>query len=333
MWDLIILIPNALFLAFLMVRLRNNLGKLKASSSPIFAAFYGLVCLVTIISVLRCVVSMTVNASLEAGDIADKMLWLILRFFLLGTEASVVIFGVYFGHLDSRTSIRRVLLCTSTFALIYSAIQGTLELKDQHLRFSVAHADNTTDNYDIFAHGGMIFLCSSSSFFCLVYCIVLVLPMTRMRERFTLPSKRSFYYYVGFLAALNFMQAVGSLLLYEHINHALCVIDVTTYVYFSFFHPLVYGTFLWNFFRTTQTGILFSYKHQVDDIQDDDQLSLPYQTPFMKGDGDSNSSDGFAFSSTHFDRQPNASAASSASPPAGGSPYLNINSEYYHVSS
>ncbi|KAL8618157.1 hypothetical protein ACOMHN_059164 [Nucella lapillus] len=338
-WDLIILIPNTLFLVFLLTRLRNNLGKLKASSSPIFAAFYGLVCLVTIISVLRCVVSMTVNASLEAGDIADKMLWLILRFFLLGTEASVVIFGVYFGHLDSRTSIRRVLLCTSTFALIYSAIQGTLELKDQHLKFSVTHSDNSTDNYDIFAHGGMIFLCSSSSFFSLVYCVILVLPLTRLRERFTLPSKRSFYYYVGFLAALNFTQAVGSLLLYEHVDSSLCIIDVTTYVYFSFFHPMVYGTFLWNFFRTTQTGILFSYKHQVDDIQDDDQLSLPYQTPFMKGDGDSNSSEGFAISSTHFDRQqPNtATSSSSPTPPpppvaAVVSPYLSINSEYYNVS-
>ncbi|XP_076469516.1 transmembrane protein adipocyte-associated 1 homolog [Babylonia areolata] len=331
-WDLIILIPNSLFLAFLLLRLRNNLGKLKSSSSPIFAAFYGLVCLVSIISVLRCIVSMTVNASLEAGDIADKMLWLILRFFLLGTEASVVIFGVYFGHLDSRTSIRRVLLCTSAFALIYSAIQGTLELKNQHLKFSVVHPDNTTDDYDIFAHGGMIFLCSSSSFFCVVYCIVLVLPLTRLRERFTLPSKRSFYYYVGFLAALNFTQAVGSLLLYEHVENALCMIDVTTYVYFTVFHPLVYGTFLWNFFRTTPTGILFSYKHQVDDIQDEDQLSLPYQTPFMKGDADSNSSEGFAVGSTHFDRQPNTNTSSS-SPPTTLSPYLNINnSDFYQVS-
>ena len=91
------------------------------------------------------------------------------------------------------------------------------------------------------------------------------------------------------------------------------------------------------FCRTTQTGILFSYKHQVDDIQEDDQLSLPYQTPFVKGDGDSTSTDGFAFGSTHFDRHANSnpSAASSSSPTTSVStaaPYLTVNSDYYQVS-
>ena len=87
--------------------------------------------------------------------------------------------------------------------------------------------------------------------------------------------------------------------------------------------------------RTTQTGIFFSYKHQVDIIQEDDQLSLPYQTPFVKGDGDSTSTDGFAFGSTHFDRHTNnPSATSSSSSPSAptATPYLNINSDYYQVS-
>ena len=39
---------------------------------------------------------------------ADKLLWIILRFFLLATEMSVLVFGVASGHLDSRRSIRRV---------------------------------------------------------------------------------------------------------------------------------------------------------------------------------------------------------------------------------
>lgn len=97
-WDVMILIPNALFLLFLLGRLRPNVRKLRASTSPIFTAFYGMVFGVSIISILRCVVSMTVNASMEAGNIADRMLWLILRFFLMSTEASVITFGFYFGH-------------------------------------------------------------------------------------------------------------------------------------------------------------------------------------------------------------------------------------------
>jgi hypothetical protein len=39
-----------------------------------------------------------VNASLAAGDYADKVLWIVVRFFLLSTEMSVVIFGLAFGR-------------------------------------------------------------------------------------------------------------------------------------------------------------------------------------------------------------------------------------------
>lgn len=52
-----------------------------------------------LISLIRCIVSMTVNASMVAGDYADKVLWIMVRFFLLSTEMSVVIFGLAFGEL------------------------------------------------------------------------------------------------------------------------------------------------------------------------------------------------------------------------------------------
>lgn len=40
---------------------------------------------------------MTVNAALPLGGLADKVLWITVRFFLLATEMSVVIFGLAFG--------------------------------------------------------------------------------------------------------------------------------------------------------------------------------------------------------------------------------------------
>ena len=96
-WDLIILIPNVLFLLFLALRFNKAQLKLRATSSPIFLTFYGLVWGNIIISVIRCVVSMTVNAALPLGGLADKVLWITVRFFLLATEMSVVIFGLAFG--------------------------------------------------------------------------------------------------------------------------------------------------------------------------------------------------------------------------------------------
>lgn len=96
-WDLIILIPNALFVLFLVVRFNKAQLKLRATSSPIFLTFYSLVWGNVIISLVRCAVSMTVNAAMPLGGLVDKILWVTVRFFLLATEMSVVIFGLAFG--------------------------------------------------------------------------------------------------------------------------------------------------------------------------------------------------------------------------------------------
>ncbi|KAK3612034.1 hypothetical protein CHS0354_021712 [Potamilus streckersoni] len=299
-WDLIILIPNAMFLLFLLWNLRFAIAKLRSMSSCIFAAFFSLVVAVAVISVLRCIVSMTVNASDLAGDVADKVLWLVLRFFLLGTELSVVIFGLAFGHLESQTSIRRVLLMTSTIALLYSSTQGILEFLHPDKKFYVK---NKYMNFNIFAHGGMIFWTASSAFFFVVYSVIFILPWTRLKQKLNLPSKKSFYLYAAILAILNFVQTVGSSMLLDTNTSNLsgmCVVDVTSYLYFTFFDPLVYGTFLREFFQVTPPGILFSYKPQMDEIDNDDTVSLPYQASNSKdGDEDMDAS----FDSTHFDRQ------------------------------
>lgn len=86
--------------------------KLRATSSPIFLAFYGLVICNVVISVVRCVVSMTVNAAATVGGKADKVLWVTVRFFLLSTEMSVVIFGLAFGEWRSREEEGRF-ICNS----------------------------------------------------------------------------------------------------------------------------------------------------------------------------------------------------------------------------
>lgn len=92
------MIPNALFLLFLVVRFNKAQLKLRATSSPIFLTFYTLVWVNVIISLIRCGVSMTVNAAVPLGGLVDKILWVTVWFFLLATEMSVVIFGLAFGE-------------------------------------------------------------------------------------------------------------------------------------------------------------------------------------------------------------------------------------------
>ncbi|XP_029041402.1 uncharacterized protein LOC114875374 isoform X1 [Osmia bicornis bicornis] len=283
-WDIVILIPNLLFLLFIAIRFNRARLKLRATSSPIFFAFYGLVICNIVISVIRCVVSMTVNAAATVGGKADKVLWVTVRFFLLSTEMSVLIFGLAFGHLDSRSSIRRVLLATSLIALAFTITQGTLEfvLPDDTFRIP-------SRNFYVFGHGGMMFWFCSSLVFTMIYLFILILPWTRLRDRLTLPTRKSFYIYAGTLAMLDLVQSIGAgFLNYTQNPVGLCIVDFTAVVYLTLFTPLVYHTFLSEFFGVSQPSIMFSYKAQVDDAMDEDTVSLPHQQSFssLKTDSD-----------------------------------------------
>ena len=102
---------------------------------------------------------MTINAAAIPGGYTDKVLWVIVRFFMLSTEMSVVIFGLAFGkffmkekkflfdfivlfrllgHMDSRSSIRHVLLATSFISL---ALRVLWRL---YLRMTLLHQKITT---------------------------------------------------------------------------------------------------------------------------------------------------------------------------------------------
>ncbi|KAL0278163.1 UNVERIFIED_CONTAM: hypothetical protein PYX00_000064 [Menopon gallinae] len=308
-WDVIIFIPNLLFLLFLIIRFNRARLKLRATSSPIFITFYGLVLLNVIISLIRCCVSMTISAAAILGGYTDKILWVIVRFFMLSTEMSVVIFGLAFGHLDSRSSIRHVLLATSFISLAFSITQGTLEIISPDDTF-------TSKDYNIFGHGGMLFWFISSLMFTLVYFMVLILPWTKLRERLVLPTRHSFYMYIFLLMVLDLAQTIGSgLLNYGGFVSGLCIVDVTSCLYFTLFTPLVYHTFLSEFFSISQPSIMFSYKAQIDDAMEDDNVSLPHQQSFssLKTDSDYIYQSNSVYDSTHFDNQPPANPLYAAS--------------------
>ncbi|XP_024270283.1 transmembrane protein adipocyte-associated 1 homolog isoform X2 [Oncorhynchus tshawytscha] len=179
-WDLMLLIPNVIFFMFLMWKLPSARAKITLTSSPIFITFYILVFVVAAVGITRAIVSMTVSAS-SSATIIDKVLWEISRFFLLTMELSVIILGLAFGHLESQSSIKRVLAITAVLALGYSITQGTLEIvyPDEHL---------SAEDFNIYGHGGRQFWLASSCCFFLVYSLVVILPKTPVRERISLPS-------------------------------------------------------------------------------------------------------------------------------------------------
>lgn len=165
--------------------------KLRATSSPIFLAFYGIIWSCVAISLGRCIFSMTVLST--GGGVYDKILWITVRFFLLSAEMSVVIFGLAFGHLDSRNSIKAVLISTCAISLAFTITQGTLDLVLPDDAFHIPSKD-----LYLFGHGGMLFWCVSSFLFAAVYLCIFLLPWTSLRDRLALPSNFDFFFVVFF---------------------------------------------------------------------------------------------------------------------------------------
>ncbi|XKL66898.1 hypothetical protein PGB90_010318 [Kerria lacca] len=296
-WDIIILIPNFLFLLFLIIRFNKARLKLRASNSPIFLTFYCLVILDVIISTLRCVISMVLSSLSLQNNYVDIILWIIVRFFLLMTEISVVIFGLAFGHLDSRTSIRHVLLITSFISLTYSICQSLLETLKHDENFRVS-----SNGILLFGYGGVEFWFISSIIFILLYAMIIVLPWTWLKEKLPLPEKKSFYVYISILVLLNISCSIGGGLLLFAIKEGLCVIDITTCLYFTFYTPLVYYTFLSDFLDISQPSISFSYRNQADETVEDDNVSLSNQQSLssVKTSSDCMYQMNNVYESTHF---------------------------------
>eukprot|EP00117_Sycon_ciliatum_P020546 scpid67801/ scgid18271/ Transmembrane protein adipocyte-associated 1 homolog; Integral membrane protein GPR175 len=246
-WDLVLLIPNALFLLYLVSTMCHSARRLKQVSSPVYNTFYVLIFLTCVMGTVRCATTMSVKGF---NSVSDRVLWLTLRFFQLSTELSVLILGLLFGHLDSRRSIQRVLIITITLSLAYVFTQGVLQ--------QMSNGEDLLD-HNVYAHGGVPFWFGSSLLFLLVYVSVVLLRYIPSLNccGLIVPVKAKFYYYALFMAILNLLQSVGSgLILFTDpdASEGFCLIDVTTFFLFSLFSPIIYTVFLWGFFKPSFTS-------------------------------------------------------------------------------
>lgn len=282
-FDVILLIPNILFLMFLMYRLGVAHVQLNKIRCPIVKTVYFMVFFVCIIGTARCFVSMLLTSILKLhhkDSLPTKILWIVLRCFLLAVELSVIIFGVWAGNMqDGRKGVRKVLCLSSLCALAYSSAQATLEfVKCPGINGRIFGKEK----YDLYGHGGLLFLSSTALFLAIVYLVIIILPCTKLRECCIIPARKSFYIYCAVLCVVNILQGSASLLMYESVVQSLCVLDFTVFVYYAVFGPMVYWTFLKDFFRSADFHVL---------TVGNDQPSYSYSYLPTEDGGDDSSSD------------------------------------------
>ncbi|KRX23612.1 Transmembrane protein adipocyte-associated 1 [Trichinella nelsoni] len=259
--DVAIVIPNILFLIFLVYKFPRIRTKLTNTKSPVFFTFFLMVYISTIISVIRAVTAMFASGFNFDGRILVKGLWLLWRFFLVSLELVVLLFGLFFGHLDSRTSIKRALIATGLVSGLFSISQAGLEFDS-----SSDHGPFLSDSSRvvIFSHGGVIFLLVSSSVFALLYLSVCLAPLTCLQRILLAPKRKKFYVYCAILCSLYSLHIVGSALLLCDVQSGLCILALPVYLYYAFYLPTMYYSFLRGYGANANEELFFSYSHQKD---------------------------------------------------------------------
>jgi hypothetical protein len=95
----------------------------------------------------------------------------------------------------------------------------------------------------------------------LCYITIVVLPFTPWRE--LLPAKASFYSYALCLLGLYITMAVGSILVGSKVIGGYCVYGTAIWLYYSCYPPLVYFTFLQDFFSDEQLDMDLLYYSEM----------------------------------------------------------------------
>merc|ERR1712032_894389 len=65
------------------------------------------------------------------------------------------------------------------------------------------------------------------------------------------------------------LTAAGSAMLAISVHPGLCLTNLTSFASFSLLSPLIFGCFLHNWFAATQPNLLFAYKAQLDDGEEE----------------------------------------------------------------
>ena len=130
-WDILIVIPNLCFFAFLLLRLKRSREKLTSVNTPTLTILYSLVWICSFASIGRCFLSMIIAlvTQKQIDEKEDKLLWLVLRMFLFATEVCVMAFALLSGYLaEAKSSVRRIVIGSVIGSLAFTFLQGCLEM-------------------------------------------------------------------------------------------------------------------------------------------------------------------------------------------------------------
>ncbi|WZN59971.1 putative membrane protein [Chloropicon roscoffensis] len=265
-------LPTLAFLVFLTMRLKSALRRLSRSQSQIMRTYYSFLWVVCALSLFRCIfqIAESTSGSTERDFKSWSFVWLILTAGMTIMEVSVVTFLSQGYIATGKEALLRTLGISGAFALLDSIVKMILVFGCGTSLFIVRRGSGAEGDGD---DGAWLwndmswvkwgFWTAHHLLYCAVYAFILVLPHTNFRDY--LPARPSFYRYVALLCANNFGLVVGSLMIGSKHVSGYCVYGVFAYVYGVCYPPLLYVTFLSEFFVDDDLELEHSYYSEMRD--------------------------------------------------------------------
>ncbi|OVA00795.1 Uncharacterized protein family [Macleaya cordata] len=252
-YNIALVVPSIVFVAYLAYQAKKSFTKLSHGRSYIMISYYGLLWLVSLLNLAWC--------ALQAWECTPgkESAWNFLSLFttsgMLFLEISLVAFLLQGSYTSSLEALTR------TFVVSGIIVGADILLKAIYVfGFGVPlfiDTDQTTNR----VKWGLLLI--HKLLLTTVYGFILYMHHSKWRER--LPARPAFYNYILVMFCLNAIALFSCGLLGSGAIFGLWLYNLTTICYHAFYLPLLYLTFLADFFQEDDLHLENVYYSEMKD--------------------------------------------------------------------
>ncbi|CDP18380.1 unnamed protein product [Coffea canephora] len=251
--SLFLIIPTALFLLYLAFQAKKSVSKLFNGRSHIIIAYYIFLWVVTLLNLLWC--------SLQAWECTSgkEVAWSILSLFttsgMLFLEVSLMAFLLQGNYASGQEALTR------TFGISGFIVGVDIFLKGLYtFGFGIPlFIDNNEESHRVKWGLWVVHRLLLTGVYGFIFCVY----RSRWRER--LPARPAFYNYITIMFFLNGLALFACALAANGAAFGLWLNEITTVCYHALYLPLLYVTFLADFFQEDDLNLENVYYSEMKD--------------------------------------------------------------------
>ncbi|PKA64938.1 hypothetical protein AXF42_Ash011540 [Apostasia shenzhenica] len=253
LYNISLIVPTTLFVAYLASQARRSVAKLSYDRSYIMVAYYVLLWIVSVLNLIWCIVQAWQCNSMK--DFSWTMLSLFTKSGMLFLEVSLIAFLLQGNSASDFEALTR------TFVVSGGIVAADVLLKAIYVfGFGVPLFNDGADSSNRVKWGLWIV---HKLLLTAVYGLILFMHHSKWKERF--PARPAFYKYICIMFLINAISLFSCVLMQNGAGFGFWLHDLVTICYHSFYLPLIYVTFLADFFQEEDLRLENVYYSEMKD--------------------------------------------------------------------